>query len=158
MFKLLQTLFNNIMESGYCSTSWNQGLICAIYKSVKKDNPNSYRGITLSNCLGKRSNTILYNTLQNEVQKNIVLSPIPGWISKRFHKFWLHLHIVSTPFSTSIGLKQDDILSTMFFNLFVNDLPVLLENHNTQSEENESPESQTIWQYFPALRMSYKKN
>ena len=34
---------------------------------------------------------------------------------------------VSTPFSTSIGLKQGDILSTMFFNLFINDLPMLLE-------------------------------
>ena len=47
---------------------------------------------------------------------------------------------VSTPFSTSIGLKQDDILSAMFFNLFMNDLPIQLEEHNTQSEESESPE------------------
>ena len=47
---------------------------------------------------------------------------------------------VSTPFSTSIGLKQGDILSTMFFNLFLNDLPVLLEKHRTQSEESESLE------------------
>ena len=47
---------------------------------------------------------------------------------------------VSTLFSTSIGLKQGDILSTMFFNLFANDLPMLLEKHNPQSEESESPE------------------
>ena len=47
---------------------------------------------------------------------------------------------VSTPFSTSIGLKQGDILSTMFFNLFINDLPMLLEKHSTQSEESKSPE------------------
>ena len=47
---------------------------------------------------------------------------------------------VSPPFSTSIGLKQGDILSTMFFNLFINDLPMQLEKHNTQSEESESPE------------------
>ena len=47
---------------------------------------------------------------------------------------------VSTPFSTSIGPKQGDILSTMFFNLFLNDLPVLLEKHRTQSEESESLE------------------
>ena len=42
---------------------------------------------------------------------------------------------VSTPFSTSIGLKQGDILSTMFVNLFINDLSILLENANTQSKE-----------------------
>ena len=47
---------------------------------------------------------------------------------------------VSTPFSTSIGLNQGDILSTMFFNLFINDLPLQLEKHNTQSEKSESPE------------------
>ena len=47
---------------------------------------------------------------------------------------------VSTPSSTSIGLKQGDILSTMFFNLFINDLPMKLKKHNTQSEESKSPE------------------
>ena len=51
-----------------------------------------------------------------------------------------YTNYVSTPFSTSIGLKQGDILSTMFFNLFINDLPMQLEKHNTQSEESESPE------------------
>ena len=47
---------------------------------------------------------------------------------------------VSTTFITSIGLKQDDILSAMFFNLLINDLPMLLEKHSTQSEESEYPE------------------
>ena len=47
---------------------------------------------------------------------------------------------VSTTFITSIGLKQDDILSAMFFNLFINGLPMLLEKHSTQSEESEYPE------------------
>ena len=47
---------------------------------------------------------------------------------------------VSTPFSTSIGLKQGDILGITFFNLFMNDLPMLFEKHNTYSEESESLE------------------
>ena len=71
----LQTLFNNIMEYGYYPTSWNQGLICSIYKSGKTDDPNNYRNITLSNCLGKLFNSILYNRLQNEIQKSIIFSP-----------------------------------------------------------------------------------
>ena len=79
-----------------------------------------------------------------------------------------YTNYVSTPFSTSIGLKQGDILSTMFFNLFINDLPMQLEKHNTQSEESESPElfntqishysSQATWQYSVSLRIGYKKN
>ena len=76
MIEHLQTLLNNIMECGYYPTSWNRGLICSIYKSGNKDYPNNYRSITLSNCLDKLfSNTIFYNRLQNELQKNIVLSP-----------------------------------------------------------------------------------
>ena len=43
---------------------------------------------------------------------------------------------VTTLFSTSIGLKQGNMLSTMFFNLFVTHLRMLLEKH----EESESPE------------------
>ena len=190
------------MESGYYPTSWNQGLICAIYKAGKKDGPNNYKGITLSNCLGKLFNTILYNRLQNEIQKNIVLSPAQAGFRKDHrtsdHIFTLFSLInkyikkgkylytcfvdfqkaydsirrdslkhkleqiliegnfldiitsqysstkvllsynsyVSTPFSTSIGLKQGDILSTMFFNLFTNDLSMLLEKANTQFEES----------------------
>ena len=47
---------------------------------------------------------------------------------------------VSTLSSTSIGLKQGNMLSTTFFNLFITHLRMLLEKHSTQSEESESPE------------------
>ena len=40
------------------------------------DHPNNCRDITLSNCLGKLFNTILYNRLQNELQK-ILFYPLP---------------------------------------------------------------------------------
>ena len=63
MIEHLHTLFNNIMESGYYPTFWNQGLICSIYKAGKKDDPNNYRVITLSNCLRKLFNMILHNKL-----------------------------------------------------------------------------------------------
>ena len=38
----------------------------------------------------------------------------------------LYKNKVTEPFYKTIGLKQDDILSTIFFNLFINDLPLLL--------------------------------
>ena len=43
----------------------------------------------------------------------------------------------SIPYSAPIGFKQDNILSTMFFNFFIDDLPMLLEKHKIQSEESE---------------------
>ena len=39
-------------------------------------------GITLSNCLRKLFNTVSYNRLQNELQKNIVLSPAQAGFQK----------------------------------------------------------------------------
>ena len=36
MIEHLQTLFNDIMESGYYPISWNQGLIFSIYKWAKR--------------------------------------------------------------------------------------------------------------------------
>ena len=35
---------------------------------------------------------------------------------------------VTEPFYTTIGLKREDILSTIFFNLFINNLQSLLVN------------------------------
>ena len=206
MIEHLESLFNKILELGYYPKSWNHGLICSIYKSGKKDDPNNYRGITLSNCLGKLFNTILYNRLQKETQANNILSPaqagfrkdhrtsdhiftlftlIKKYIKKgkylytcfvdfrkaydtinrnslkhKLKKFGIEgkfLNIItsiyestkvslsykkkiSPPFITSIGLKQGDVLSTIFFNLFINDLPSILGNQSTHFDENETPE------------------
>ena len=81
----LQTLFINIMESGYFPDSWNQILVCLIYKSGIKDDPNKYRSTALSNCLEKLFNTIFFNNLLSKPQKKniyiyIYLQPIRNFI------------------------------------------------------------------------------
>ena len=93
MIEHLHTLFNNIIESYYYPTSWNQGLICAIYKAGKNDDPNNYIGITLSNCFGKRFSTVFYNELQNEPQKNIVSFPTQNGFRKD-HRTSEHIFIL----------------------------------------------------------------
>ena len=50
-----QTLFDDIMESGYYPTSWNQRLICSVYKLGKNGDQNNYY-----NLLGRLLNTVLY--------------------------------------------------------------------------------------------------
>ena len=49
----------------------------------------------------------------------------------------LYKNKVTEPFCTTSGLKQGDILSLIFFNLFVNDLVSLLTD--TSNRNNEKP-------------------
>ena len=41
-------LFNKILERGYYPVRWNQGIIHSIHKGGDPNDPNNYRGITLS--------------------------------------------------------------------------------------------------------------
>ena len=111
MISHLQTLFNNIIESGYYPTSWNQGLTCSIYKSSEKDDAKNYRDITLWNCLGKIFNTILYKRLQNELQKNVILSPAQAGFRKD-HRTSSHIFTLFTLINKYI--KKGKYLYTCF--------------------------------------------
>lgn len=56
--------------------TWKNGLIFLIKKLSDKETPKNY--ITLTNCLGKLFNKILYNRLEHNIEnKNIISSWIP---------------------------------------------------------------------------------
>ena len=65
-------LFNKMLKSGIFPTSWNYGLIKLINKGGDIDDPNNYRGITLTSCLGKLFCLILYNCLIPTLENNNV--------------------------------------------------------------------------------------
>ncbi len=56
---ILNKLFNQILNSGYFPTLWKKSLITNIYKEGSISEPNNYRGITLSSCLGKLFSLIM---------------------------------------------------------------------------------------------------
>ena len=51
---------------------------------------------------------------------------------------------VTEPFYTTIGLKQEDILSTIFFNLFINNLQSLLANISNGNNEKPKLEDRYV--------------
>ena len=52
---------------------------------------------------------------------------------------------ISQSFSTKIGLKQGDVLSTLLFKLYVNDLPGLLNKEsNTKEDQLHIPKLENI--------------
>lgn len=56
---VLKKLFNLIISSGYFPTRWKTGFIINIHKSGPTSDPNNFRGITLSSCLGKLFSLIM---------------------------------------------------------------------------------------------------
>ena len=51
---------NLIFSSGNYPSNWSRNLLVAIHKSGAKDDPDNYRGISISSCLSKLCSTVLY--------------------------------------------------------------------------------------------------
>lgn len=59
----LVKLFNSILNSGKFPANWSHSLITPIHKSGKMEDPNNYRGIAVTSCLGKLFISVLVNRL-----------------------------------------------------------------------------------------------
>ena len=56
---MLKKLFNHILHSECFPAEWKKGYIINIHKSGSMSDPNNYRGITLTSCLGKLFSIIM---------------------------------------------------------------------------------------------------
>jgi hypothetical protein len=70
----LVKIFNYIFENGYYPAEWTESILCSIYKSGDKTDPENYRGISLLNVLGKSLDLIFENRLRDWEAKHKKLS------------------------------------------------------------------------------------
>ena len=70
----LHKLFNNCFTMGYYPENWTHGYITPIHKGNDPSDPNNYRGITITNSLGKLFNRIHYNRLTKFLDKHHVIN------------------------------------------------------------------------------------
>ena len=70
---VLEILFNLVFITGCFPLIWCEGMITPIFKSGKKKNPNNYRGICVSSCLGKLFCTILNDRILNYTTENDII-------------------------------------------------------------------------------------
>ena len=82
LIPILFELFNLIVNSGIYPDIWTKGVITAIYKSGDSSNPSNYRGICVTNCLGKLFCFILNSRLHlfknNNLLHNSQIGFLPG--------------------------------------------------------------------------------
>ena len=75
MYKLLLMLFNNVMKNSIYVDNWLDDFITPILKSGGSvDDPNCYRGISISSCLGKVFTIILKNRFTHFLESNQLLT------------------------------------------------------------------------------------
>lgn len=70
----LKVLFNKILLSGIYPKNWAVGYISPIFKTGCREDPNNYRGITVTGCLGKLFNTILNTRLDKYLSENNLIN------------------------------------------------------------------------------------
>ena len=68
-------IFNKILKTGEFPEIWTEGLISPIHKSGDSLDPNNYRGICVSSCMGKLFCSILNNRLMNFVNNKKIIHP-----------------------------------------------------------------------------------
>lgn len=71
---LLKKLFNVVLSNGIYPKTWSQGYISPIHKSGSKYDPANYRGITITDNIGKLFNQILNTRLTAFLEKRNLIN------------------------------------------------------------------------------------
>ena len=77
-------LFNLILDTGYYPETWDHGIIYSIHKNGSKRDPSNYRGITLLRSLEKLFSSLIYNSIENEIESKDMLSPSQAGFRKNY--------------------------------------------------------------------------
>ena len=71
-------VFNAFLESAIYPTSWKKDILSPLHKSGEKNDPNNFRGIAVSSCLGKLFCKVLQKRLENYCEKNKIINEVQG--------------------------------------------------------------------------------
>ena len=72
------SVFNSVLQNSIYPTQWNQDILTPLHKKNEKNDPNNFRGIVVSSCLGKLFNKIYKGDWRNFAIKIILLTRYRG--------------------------------------------------------------------------------
>ena len=93
--KSITHTFNSILNTGKFPKSWKKGIVIPLHKNGSKFDPNNYRGITLSSCLGKLFCHVLNNRITSELETISFLKQEQAGFRKN-HRTSDHIFILRT--------------------------------------------------------------
>eukprot|EP00745_Piridium_sociabile_P002264 TRINITY_DN113801_c0_g1_i1.p1 TRINITY_DN113801_c0_g1~~TRINITY_DN113801_c0_g1_i1.p1 ORF type:complete len:177 (-),score=18.67 TRINITY_DN113801_c0_g1_i1:134-664(-) len=64
------TFFNALFDRGVYPESWTESIVLPLYKKGNVNNPNNYRGISLSNVCSKLYSSVINSRLQEWIERN----------------------------------------------------------------------------------------
>ena len=88
--------FNIILNSGVFPKSWKDGIIIPVHKQGNKLDVNNYRGITISNCLGKLFCHIINDRISKELESKSSIKPEQAGFRKKKHRTSDHVFVLKT--------------------------------------------------------------
>ena len=71
---IILKLFNHILNTEIYPQNWSKGFIIALFKNGDQNDPTNYRGITISNCIGKLFTKLLNTRLLNFLISNKIIT------------------------------------------------------------------------------------
>ena len=88
MIAIYTKLFNLILCCGKTADEWSLGMIKPILKQKgSSDDPDNYRGITILNCFGKLSKSVINNRLVEYFDENSTIGSEQGLCFHDNNKF-----------------------------------------------------------------------
>ena len=93
--KPITKAFNMILNTGKFPKSWKNGIIIPVHKNGSQFDPNNYRGITLSSCLGKLFCHIINNRICSDLENRAFLKQEQAGFRKN-HRTSDHIFVLRT--------------------------------------------------------------
>ena len=101
----LKNIFNACLSHGLYPESWGEGYITVLHKAGDINNPNNYRGITITSAIGKLFNSILNKRLDKYLTDNNIINDCQIGFSKKARTSD-HMFILRTLFETYCSDKE----------------------------------------------------
>ena len=76
--KPILLLFNSILDTSIYPSPWQLDILSPLHKAGEKNDPNNFRGISVSSCFGKLFNKMLQKRLEKLSQTKSLISATQG--------------------------------------------------------------------------------